>query len=444
MIDIKLYQNNPGYIAAASIVYMLQKNGHKAYLIGGCVRDMLLGLVPHDWDVATSATPDIVQSIFPNTSEVGKSFGVVPINLGGVITQVATFRRDGVYSDNRHPDSVEFCTLEEDVQRRDFTINGMAYDTESGTLIDLVDGLRDLEDRVIRTIGNAYDRFSEDPLRILRAVRFATTLDFAIFVTTANTVKALSYEVGTMAWERISEELRKILLSPNRSRGIRLLDTHWILSVVLPEVYNLKGVEQPPEFHPEGDCWIHTLMVLSNLSPTATFAQAMAALLHDTGKPGTFTLTDRIRFNGHAELGAEIAREVCKRFRLTNDETEEICWIVQNHMKIKDIANMRRARRRRFMSEQHFQALLLVAHADAAASAGSMEHLEFVEREFEQYTAMPLRPVPLLRGQDLIDMGVEQGPIYGLVLQYVEDAQLDGSIITHEEAIALARAYLSA
>ena len=331
------------------VIRKLRDHGHQAFWVGGCVRDDLLGRPVKDRDVATSARPDEVLAIFPDARLVGRRFGVVAVREGPDLTEVATFRRDASYSDGRRPDRVTYTTEPAvDVLRRDFTINAILHEPISNTYRDYVGGKDDLDRRLIRAVGDPYVRFSEDRLRMLRAVRFAASLGFEIQSDTLAAIRQYASAIAPVAPERIREELSRILTEGGARRGFELLDESGLLEHVLPEVKALQGVEQPPEFHPEGDVWVHTMLMLDSLeSPSVTLA--WGALLHDIGKPGTFTLSDRIRFHGHVERGVELAQEICSRLRFSNAVSERVIALVQNHMKFMALRHMRLAKLRRFL-----------------------------------------------------------------------------------------------
>ena len=460
-------RRTPQFEAALHIVEKLRSSGYKAYLAGGCVRDLLLGREPVDYDVATSATPDVVLDMFPRTFAVGAHFGVVLVasergagcEEGSVaercVTEVATFRSDGVYSDGRHPDQVRYTkAAREDVQRRDFTINGLLLDPTKlpdapaatptvreglrEAVLDYVGGLADLEAGIIRAIGEPHRRFEEDHLRLLRAVRFAARFGFALEAETAAAMRALAARIHAVSRERIRDELTKMLTEGKARRAFELLDETDLLVQVLPEVTKMKGVEQPPQFHPEGDVWIHTLMLLEQLEPGCELTLAWGALLHDVGKPPTFRVApDRIRFDGHVEVGVAIAGDICRRFRFSNDETHQILALVENHMRFADAPRMKASTLKRFFRLDNFPEHLALHRMDCLAAHANLDIYNFVR---EAYTSMPeesVRPTPLLTGRELIAAGYRPGPQFKPMLQAVEDAQLEGAIATPEEALAL-------
>jgi putative nucleotidyltransferase with HDIG domain len=432
--------------AAAEIVARLRAAGHQAYFVGGCVRDLLLGREPEDFDVATSATPDQVLPMFEKTFAVGAHFGVVLVcspGLGGqeVVTEVATFRSDGVYTDGRHPDAVRFSTSpQEDVKRRDFTINGMMLDPANDTVLDLVGGMQDLSAGLIRAIGDPGDRFTEDKLRMLRGVRFAARFAFALEPATAGAIRRLAPAVGQVSYERVRDELTRMLTEGRAKRAFELLDETGLLVQVLPEVVKMKGVAQPPQYHPEGDVWVHTLLLLEGLPAGCPVTLAWAALLHDVGKPATFRITpDRIRFDGHVEVGVRIAEEICRRLRFANHETEQILALIANHMRFADAPRMKESTLKRFFRLADFDQHLALHRLDCLASHGSLELYDFVRQRFETLPQEQVRPQLLLSGKDLIEAGYRPGPQFAQMLAAAEDAQLEGALHTREQALALIR-----
>ncbi len=451
--------DSPQFEAALNILKTLRAAGYEAYLAGGCVRDLLLGREPEDYDVATSATPDVVLQMFSRTFAVGAHFGVVLVadespqssseeSRGEKpTTEVATFRSDGVYSDGRHPDEVRYTkTAAEDVQRRDFTINGLLLDPlhEDSTLrsavIDYVGGLEDLDAGVIRAIGHPDKRFEEDQLRLLRAVRFAARFEFRIEPATLAAMRKLAARIHAVSRERIREELTKMLTEGHARRAFELLDETDLLVQVLPEVSRMKGVAQPPQFHPEGDVWIHTLMLLEQLGPGCAMTLGWGALLHDVGKPPTYReAPDRIRFDGHVEVGVAIGDEICSRLRFSKDETRQILALIDNHMRFADAPRMKSSTLKRFFRLENFPEHLALHRMDCLAAHRNLEIWNFVR---ERYDAMPeesVRPKPLLTGDELIAAGYIPGPTFKEMLQAIEDAQLEGTISTPEDAIALVR-----
>jgi putative nucleotidyltransferase with HDIG domain len=469
-------QSSPQFTAAIEIIQTLRSAGHDAYLAGGCVRDLLLGREPQDYDVATSATPEIVLDMFPRTFAVGAHFGVVLVaSPSGVdsppatqaesdppevvaqrcVTEVATFRSDGVYSDGRHPDEVRYTkTAAEDVQRRDFTINGLLLDpthladaspdqkasAARAGLLDYVGGLDDLDSRMIRAIGRPEKRFEEDQLRLLRAVRFAARFGFDIEPVTLGAIRKLAARIHAVSRERIREELTKMLTEGHARRAFELLDETDLLVQILPEISRMKGVQQPPQFHPEGDVWVHTLMLLEQLELGCPMTLAWGALLHDVGKPPTFReAPDRIRFDGHVEVGVAMAADICRRFRFSNDETRQILALVDNHMRFADAPRMKASTLKRFFRLDNFPEHLALHRMDCMAAHCNLDIYNFVRERFESLPEQDVRPTPLLTGRELIAAGYQPGPAFKQMLQTVEDAQLEGAITTSDQAMSLVR-----
>lgn len=426
--------------AAADVVRKLRRSGHEACFAGGFVRDRLLGRPIQDIDIATSATPDEIDKVFPGAIGVGRAFGVMLVKREGIHFEVATFRSDGRYIDGRHPESVTFSDHRRDVLRRDFTINGMLYDPLEDRIIDLVGGREDLEKRLVRTIGDPRERFEEDKLRLMRAVRFACVLDFEIARETAAALSDMAPSIAQVSAERIRDELAKILTAPGSVRGVEMLYGFGLLKEILPEVTAMKGVPQPPEFHPEGDVWEHTLLTLEKLEEP-TFETALAAILHDIGKPPTCTVTDRVRFNRHDKVGEEMAYGICRRLRLSRGQTERVSWLVGRHLAMMHVRQMRESKLKRLMAHEHFDDLLKICRADVLGSHRNMEGIEYVERMRREVP--DVKPDPLITGKDLIALGGTPGPIFGRILRAAYDAQLEGTISTKEEALELARRALS-
>lgn len=432
---------------ATRIVRELRQADHSAYLAGGCVRDLILGHEPADYDVATSATPQEVMHLFPQTYAVGAQFGVVlvPVRRDGAqggdnyAIEVATFRSDGAYSDGRHPDQVQFSSEARlDVQRRDFTINGLLLDPLSQEVLDYVGGREDLNRRVIRAIGDPRQRFAEDKLRMLRAVRFAARFDYAIDPATFRAIRDLAPEIHQVSRERIRDEILKVLTEGHSRRAFELLDETRLLEQVLPEIKRMQGVQQPPQFHPEGDVWIHTLMLIENLPPNCPRTLALGVLLHDVGKPPTFRVApDRIRFDSHAEVGTRMAEEICRRFRLSNEETEQVCALVANHMRFGDVKRMKPSTLKRFLRLPRFEEHMELHRLDCLASHRDLSLYEFAKEKLYSTPPEQIRPTPLITGDDLIEAGYKPGPEFKTLLTAIEDAQLDGSITTKEEALSL-------
>lgn len=424
---------------ANSICDVLEQNGHQALLVGGCVRDVLLGREPADFDVTTDATPNNVMKLFPNAVAVGAQFGVVLLPLDGHKVEIATFRSDIGYSDGRHPDRVVFSrSAQEDVQRRDFTINGLLMRHNTGEILDFVGGQADLQAGVIRAIGEAEKRFDEDKLRMLRAVRFATRFGFEIEHKTFAAIRKHVGAIRDVAAERIREELTKLLTEGAAKRGFELLEKSWLLSIVLPEVAAMKGVQQPPEFHPEGDVWTHTLLMIDGISAGSSPTLAWGVLLHDVGKPPTFRPAsqtgDRIRFDKHVDVGVKMAEVICRRLRFSNEETAQIMALVDNHMRFKDVERMKKATLKRFVRLPHFDEHLELHRLDCMSSHRNLDSFDFVERFLAETPAQQVHPQRVLTGNDLSEMGYIPGPRFSEILRVVEDAQLEGLVGTKEEA----------
>lgn len=443
---------------AIAIIRTLRERGHAAYLAGGCVRDLLLGHEPADYDVATSATPEEVMQIFPETYAVGAQFGVVLVpdpnpaqtatavrSYHAGMIEVATFRADVSYSDGRHPDAVRYTkSPEEDVQRRDFTINGMMLDAMTNQLLDYVSGQKDLKAKLIRAIGDPEKRFTEDKLRMMRAVRFAARFDYAIDPATFIAIQKLAPQIHQVSRERLREELTKMLTEGQASRAFRLLDEAGLLREVLPEISAMKGVEQPPQFHPEGDVFVHTMLLLDNLPPNPFPTLAWGALLHDVGKPPTFRVApDRIRFDGHVEVGVKMAEEICRRLRFSNDDTEQIAALVENHMRFAHAMQMKESTFKRFVRMRDFSEHLALHRLDCLSSHGDLSLYDFVREKIANMPPEVMRPAPLVTGADLIALGLAPGPRFKEILSSIEDAQLEGRLKTREEALTHLRQELT-
>ena len=421
--------------AASAIVRRLRSEGFPAYFVGGCVRDLVMGIEPKDYDVTTSATPEQVLKLFPDALPVGAQFGVVIVPREAGNVEVATFRSDGLYADGRHPREVRYSqTPQEDVRRRDFTINGLLYDPESGQVLDFVGGQADIRARRLRTIGDPLERFTEDHLRMLRAVRFTARLGFKLEPAVLAAIRRLAAEIHRVSAERVRDEIVKILTEGPARRGFELLDASGLLEQVLPEIKRMQGVEQPPEFHPEGDVWIHTLLMLEGLrQPTATLA--LGVLLHDVGKPPTFTIRERIRFDNHVEVGAKMAEEICLRLRVPGRETERVVELVRHHLRFKDFPRMKRSTQLRFLRLEGFQEHLELHRLDCLASHRDLTNYEMARKMLEETPQEAIKPVPLLRGDDLIAQGYTPGPIFKQILRAVEDAQLEGRVLSRTAAL---------
>jgi poly(A) polymerase len=429
---------------ATEIIRDLRGCGHQAYLVGGCVRDRLLGIVPKDYDVSTDARPEDLARYFPGSQLVGAHFGVVLVRRDATAeVEVATFRSEGLYSDGRRPDAVHFETDPAlDARRRDFTINGLLEDPLSGEILDSVGGQADLHAKILRAIGHPERRFEEDHLRLLRAVRFAARLGFSIEPQTLQAIRRLAARVSTVSAERIRDELVRILTEGPPRRGLELLDSTGLLVHILPQVKAFQGVAQPPEFHPEGDVWTHVLLMLDRMrAPSRSLA--LGVLLHDIGKPATFRVADRIRFDGHAEIGAAMTKELLSNLRFSSDEVEQVTSLVANHMRFKDVRQMRLSTLKRFLQLPHFEEHLELHRLDCLASNGRTDSYDFVREQLAALREEELRPARLITGQDLIDAGYAPGPSFAEALAAVETAQLEGEIQTREQALAIARSVLN-
>jgi len=448
---------------AAEIVRTLRERGHQAYFAGGCVRDLLLGREPADYDVATDATPQQVMQIFPQTFAVGEQFGVVlvPFQLddcGGTgedarrsmgargAVEVATFRSDLGYSDGRHPDEVRFSQdPREDVARRDFTINGMMLDPlvaghASNAILDFVGGREDLKAGIVRAIGDPERRFAEDKLRMLRAVRFAARFDYQIDPATMTAIQKLAPQIHQVSCERVREELTKMLTEGRARRAFELLDATGLLREVLPEIATMKGVEQPPQYHPEGDVFVHTLLLLSKLDAGCSKTLAWGALLHDVGKPPTFRIApDRIRFDAHVEVGVKMAAEICRRLRFSNYETDQILALVDNHMRFADVERMKQSTLKKFLRLPAFDEHLELHRIDCLSSNGQLDSYEYSREQLRSLPPEAIRPKPLITGRDLIEAGYEPGPRFKEILAAVEDAQLEGRLTSRGAAMEFVR-----
>jgi len=428
---------------ALKIIRTLQGLGYEALYAGGYVRDMILGLKSSDIDIATSASPDTVEKLFEKTLAVGKTFGVIVVVMDGVEVEVATFRNDGNYLDGRRPDSVTFSSMKDDAVRRDLTINGMFYNPVTKEVLDYVGGQEDLKKRVIRLIGDPEARIAEDKLRMLRVVRLATRLDFTIDPGTLEAVKKHSSEITQISAERVADELLKILRAGNYSKSLNLLFDIEIIKHILPEVYKMRGCEQPPQYHPEGDVLVHSIKALENLPSDASDELRMGTLLHDVGKPVTSSLLcgsvsrneDRIRFNRHELKGKDISREILKRLKFSNEFTERVLSLVENHMKFMSVKLMRTSRLKRFVALPHFEEHMALHRADCLSSHGNLDNYEFVQERVNTYEPEDIRPVRLITGNDLLQLGFKAGPLFKEILTAVEDRQLEGAILDRDSAL---------
>ena len=426
-------------ILARQVAGRLRAAGYQAYLVGGCVRDLLLGCQPKDFDVSTDAPPERIIELFPGSDQVGAHFGVVLVKSSGGHVEVATFRSDHDYIDGRRPAGVRFETdPRQDVLRRDFTINGLMMDPETGEVFDFVGGRADLEAHLVRAIGDPEVRFREDHLRLLRAVRFAARLGFAIEPATLAAIRRNRRAIVKVAAERVRDELSRILTEGGARYGFEMLDTTGLIEDLLPEVAAMKGVAQPPEFHPEGDVWVHTLLLLEKFEqPTATLA--WGALLHDVGKPPTFRVAERIRFDGHVEKGVQLSHGILGRLRFSREDQEQVEALVANHMRFKDAPRMKESTLKRFLRLPRFPEHLELHRLDCLAASGNLDNHEFVRRKLEELPHEQLKPPLLLTGRDLIEAGYTPGPQFSKMLAAVEDAQLEGRIHIREEALELVK-----
>ncbi|NDQ56034.1 MAG: CCA tRNA nucleotidyltransferase [Acidipila sp.] len=435
---------------AERICAVLHDAGHQAYFVGGCVRDLLLGIEPADYDVATDAIPQRVQELFPGSFTVGAHFGVIIVREDSVQVEVATFRSDLAYSDGRHPDGVVFsASPEQDAHRRDFTINGLLFDPRAGEVLDFVGGRVDLQAGIIRAIGEPARRFAEDRLRMLRAVRFAARFGYRVDELTFAAIHQHAASIGQVSAERIRNELTRILTEGGARRGFELLDKTSLLSAVLPEIVRMKGVEQPPQFHPEGDVWNHTMLMLEKLPPGTPVTLAWGVLLHDVGKPPTFaaprTPQDRIRFDGHVETGIALAAKICARLRFSTDDTEQIQALIANHMRFIDVHRMRVSTLKRFARLSRFQEEHLELHRlDCISSHQQLDSYNFVADFLAKTPPEIVRPARLVTGDDLLLEGLRPGPRFRQILEAVEEAQLEGKLANRDEALAYARTLIAA
>ena len=431
---------------AGRICAVLTGAGHQAYLVGGCVRDILLGRPAKDFDVATDAIPERVQALFPGSVGVGAAFGVILVRdpSSEAHVEVATFRTDLEYSDGRRPDAVAYSkSAEQDVRRRDFTINGLLLDPRENRILDFVGGEADIRAGIVRAIGDPVERFREDKLRLLRAVRFAARFAYAIEAETFAALCRHAADISAVSPERIRDELTRIFTEGGARRGLELLDQTRLLEPILPEIARMRGVEQPPEFHPEGDVWTHTLMLLEQLPAGASATLAWGALLHDVGKPPTFAPPrgpgDRIRFDGHVEVGTRMAEKIAERLKFSGEETERVAALVAQHLRFKDVFEMRAATLKRFVRQPHFEEHLELHRMDCLASHRKLDSYEFVVRFLAETPAEAVRPARLVTGEDLKLLGLPPGPEYRRILEAVEEAQLEGRLTTRDEALEFIR-----
>ncbi len=432
--------SGPKGLAAKTIAKTLKDCGFTAYFAGGCVRDHLMAQTPRDFDIATTATPEQVEKIFSRTIPVGKQFGVMIVIEEEMPFEVATFRCEGGYQDGRHPSHVSFTQPEEDARRRDFTVNGMFYDPFEEKVIDFVKGTEDLPKKILRAIGDPALRFDEDKLRLLRAIRFASTLDFQIEETTWKGILKKAPEIHAVSPERIREELVKIFTRPGAARGMVLLSESGLMKEILPEVEAMRGVEQPEKFHPEGDVFEHTRLLLEHLKPPVSTILAFSALFHDIGKPKTSAIRNgRLTFYEHSGVGVIIARQIMQRLRFSNDAIDGVCEFVANHMKFMDVQKMRKGKLKQFISRPLFDEEMELHRVDCTASHGMLDNLTFLNEKLREYSHEELKPKSLLSGNDLIELGMKPGPAMKPVLEEAYELQLEGTHKTRDEAIAWAR-----
>jgi poly(A) polymerase len=428
---------SPMETAARKIAAHMRGEGHIAYFAGGCVRDIVRGVTPKDFDIATDARPEVVQNLFSRTYAVGAHFGVILVIENGFQFEVATFRSDDAYVDGRHPSAVHFSSPEEDARRRDFTINGMFFDPVTEDVIDLVGGRADIAAKLVRAIGDPAQRFAEDRLRMLRAVRFAAVLDYEIEKNTWDALVVNAASINEISAERIREELVRIFLSPNRARGWDLLDASGLMRAILPEIEAMKGCKQPEQFHPEGDVFEHTRLMLQFLPEKVSVPLVFSVLFHDVAKRRTAIVDDtgRIRFSGHDRLGAEMTEEIMRRLRFSGAEIEATVEMVRQHMVFKDVPKMRVAKLKRFMARPTFDDELELHRVDCEGSHRMLDNYEFLLRKREEFANEPIIPPPLVRGDDLIALGLKPGPEFGEILEAIETRQLEGGLHTREEAL---------
>ncbi len=425
---------------AVDVLRRLRNAGHTAFLTGGCVRDMLLGMTPRDYDIATDAPPVAIEALFDKTHTVGKQFGVCQVWSTGYMYEVATFRRESSYSDGRHPDEVRFCGPQQDARRRDFTVNAMFLDPESKRVLDYVGGRDDLEKKILRAVGEPEDRFREDHLRLIRAVRFSARLGFEIEQRTWDAMRRLGHLVTAVSPERLQQELRIITTDRDPSAALRLMDHLAMLTIVFPELADTRGCEQPRNYHPEGDVFVHTMLSVEKLGPFPEFETAMAALLHDVGKPPASRAgEDPLNFRDHSRIGSRMAARVCRRLRLPNRETQRIRWLVERHLYFKDARNMRDSTLKKLFAEPGFLQLAELHRVDALASWGNLEDYQYVMMRRATMPPEEAEPPRLVTGEDLIEMGYAPGPMFGEVLDRVRDAQLDGEVQRRQAALEMAR-----
>ena len=438
-LDKNLPINNKKFQAAKFIINELKNKGHEGYIVGGAVRDLCMNFSPNEFDISTSATPEEIQKIFKKTKLVGQSFGVILVIIENMFFEVATYREDMEYYDGRHPVEVKYTKNSKiDVMRRDFTVNGLMLDPNTWEIIDFCNGLNDIKEKVLRTIGPPKERFQEDNLRILRAIRFSNKYDLAIEENTRKEILNTSDRIINVSIERIREEFTKIITNKNPGRGIKLLSEFGLMKHIVPEIDDLKGVEQPQEFHPEGDVFVHTCLVLDKLGDNNNVTLALGGLFHDIGKPSTYSKTDRIRFNRHEYVGASMAEKICKRLKFSNKQTSDVKLLVSEHMKFGNIKEMRKSTFKRFISMENFDLHLKLHKADCLASHGDLRLFDFTINKINELSNEPIKPKPIINGNDLISLGLKPGPKFKKILSELFDEQLEGNILNHEEGVSLA------
>ena len=435
--------NNPKFKAAREIIRKLKENTHEAFIVGGAVRDMLLNEEPNEFDISTSATPKEIETIFSRTKSVGQSFGVMLVLIDDISIEVATFRKDMQYNDGRHPEEVVYTKhVEEDIERRDFTVNGLVLDPETSQIFDYCEGIKDIESKIIRTIGLPEKRFSEDYLRMLRAIRFSNRFNFDIEEGTRAALSKNAEKISLISIERIRDEITRIIAeSNNPGKGMMSLSDFGLLKHIIPEIEDLKNVEQPEEFHPEGDVFVHTCLVLDMLdyNEKDNTELAYGALLHDIGKPKTKTVTDRIRFNRHEYVGANMTEKICKRLKFSNKQTSNIKSLVSEHMKFGNIKQMKKSTFKKFISLHNFDNHLALHKADCLGSHGDLSLYDYTLARIDELKNEPIKPEPLITGDDLISLGLEPSPKFKEILSKIFDEQLEGNITSKEEGIELAK-----
>ena len=420
---------------AKKIVKVLQKNGYEAVFAGGCVRDMLLGIEPHDYDIATSATPDVVESLFKHTKAVGKAFGVILVRMKGVDFEVATFRKDGNYSDGRRPDTVSFSTMKEDAERRDFTANAMFYDPIKKEVIDYVYGISDLTLKTLRFVGNANHRIEEDHLRLLRAVRFALKLDFELDPSTFEAIRRNAYLVNRIAPERVREEFVKILEVGKPRRMMDLLFSTHLMQMIFPEIVALKDSPQYFEYHPEGDVLEHTILVMEKLTNQKMEVQ-LAGMFHDIGKPNTLKFEDGKPTNkGHDRIGADTVEWIMLRLKFSNDEITLVRNLVADHMKHHIVKEFKKSTLKRYMALPYIDELILLNRADCLSASGNLEHVDFLEEKMNEFEPEEIKPIPFVNGHDLTGFGLKPGPVFKILLDEMMDFQLEDIVINRKQAL---------